>query len=250
MMVDEEIGQRVFEQVVDMWINPEIERRKESGRFPEDFALKGVQILMSLEGSPVEIRFNKEVKAILEAKINRGVAKGEAICYRDIDSIENIKLTDEDPNSAHITLLLMPGNQWKVSFDFRYNRKLVKDHIERAKEFYGSCEDNFEKKRWGPFYDNGFSCAELLAKSILLQIPDKDVLNGKGAQAHGERKKKFKGWAELGNVKMEFSSILSKLGSLRGSARYLDSDEFKLEDPQKILDVLGEMIEFAEKSID
>ena len=84
------------------------------------------------------------------------------------------------------------------------------------------------------------------AKGILLTLPDKKILEGKN---HKDRINKFDNWAKLGNVKIEFSTTLSTLSDLRDSARYLSSDKYKEENPNKIKTILKEMIDFTEKSI-
>ncbi len=227
----EEIGQRAFNQTMNIWIIPELERRKKEGRIDEKFILSKAQIVFSLDSGRNEIRFNEEVKAIIKFKVEN-----------DVDKIEKIELTDRDVNCAHITLLLFKNN-WIISFDFRYNKEKSKEHIQASKEFYESAKDNLKNQRLRPFFENAFASAELSAKSILLLLPDKKVLIGKN---HKDRISKFENWARLGNVKVEFSTTLSKLASLRGSARYLSSDDFKRENPKEIISTLKEMINFAD----
>ena len=107
--------------------------------------------------------------------------------------------------------------------------------------------DNLNKNRLRPFYENAFASAELSAKSVLLALPDKKILEGKN---HEDRVEKFKNWAKLGNVKIEFSTALSNLKDLRDSARYLSSEDYKKEDLNKIIRILKDMIDFVEKSIE
>ena len=242
---DETIKQRVFQQVMDIFIIPEIERRRKDGRIKEGVVISKMQIVSSLDTGKNEVRLNEEVKAIAIAKANKPIQKNEIVYEMDIDSIEKIELTDEDLNCGHITLLLFKNN-WTISFDFRYNKERVKAHIEASKEFYESAINSLDKDRLRPFYENAFASAELSAKSFLLTMPDKKILEGKN---HKDRITKFENHAKLGNVKMEFSTTLSSLSGLRDSARYLSSDKFKEEDPQKIKTIVKEMIVFAENSI-
>ena len=244
--MDDEIKQRVFQQVRDFWIIPEIEKRKNLNRLPNDFKLRGVQIIFSLDRGWNKVRLNEEVKAIARSKINRSIKKGETVYENDIDNIEKIELTDDDKNCAHITLLLFK-NSWIVSFDFRYNKNRVKEHIEASKEFYESAKDNLEKSRLRSFFECTFVSAELSAKAVLLTLPDKNILYGKN---HEDRIKQFKNWTELGNAPKEHYNILTKLKSLRPSARYLCSTEFKKENQSDIIKILEEMIKFAEKNIE
>ena len=237
-----QIAQRLFQQVMDVWILPEINERKHKNRIPDNFNLTCAQIIFSLDRGWTKVRLNKEVKAVAEVKTKVPKNKGELIYEHELDEIKSIKLTDDDQNSAHITLMLF-RNKWIISFDFRYNKRRIVNHIEAAKEFFESAKDNLSKNRLRPFFENSFACAELAAKAILLQLPDKTILHGKD---HDSRIKKFRNWADLGNVKPDYSTTLCKLNNLRSSARYLCSTEYKKEETSKIVETLEEMIRFAE----
>lgn len=243
--MDDEIKQKVFQQVMDIFIIPEIERRRKEGKIKEETIISKMQIVFSLGKGKNEIRLNKEVKAIIRGRATRDIQKGETVYERDIDSIEGIELTDEDINCGHITLLLFRNN-WIVSFDSRYNKEKVRNHIDASKEFYETAIDSLSKNRIRAFYENAFASAELSAISVLLILPSKEILE---CRNHKKRLSQFKDWANLGNVKMEFSTTLSGLSELRDSARYLHSDKYKEEDPDKIKNIIKDMIIFAEDSI-
>ena len=245
---DDETKQRVFQQVMDIFVNPEIERRRKEGTIKDGTLITKMQIVFNLDKGKNEIRLNEDVKAIVKGRATRDIQKGEAVYETDIDAIEDIELTDEDVNCGHITLLLFKNN-WIISFDFRYNKEKVREHIEASKEFYETATNSLENNRLRAFYENAFATAELSAKSILLLLPDKDILNDKSSKSHGKIKNKLNNWTNLGNVKMEFSTTLSKLRDLRDSARYVHSDKYKEEDPNKIKDIIKEMVVFAENSI-
>jgi len=240
-----DIAQKVFQQTVDLWINPELNKRKSLNQLPKEFTLEKAQIVFSLDRGWNKVRLNEEVKAIVKCKVNCSKNKGDLVYEQDIDKIESISLTEKDHNCAHITLLLFKCN-WIISFDFVYNKHRIKEHIEAAKEFFESAKDNLNKNRLRPFFENSFACAELSAKAVLLQLPDKMTLHGKN---HEARINKFKNWASLGNVKQEYSDVLEKLNRLRPSARYLCSTEFKKKKLQDIIPKLEGMINFAEKGI-
>lgn len=242
--MNEEIGQKVFQQVIDFWINPEIERRKKLGII-KDIILSKIQIVFSLEKGFTKVRFNDEVKAIAEVKANKRIAKGEIVTEDDVDAIKNIKLTNDDRNCAHITLLKFRNN-WIIAFDARYHQKLRADYIEASKEFYNSAMDNFEKGRLRAFYDNAFSSAELCVISILLSWLKKDIIDNK---KHHQRYSIFKNFTDLGNGKLVYSAVLKELSGIRKSARYLASNIYKQKDHDKIYSTLKELINFAEVSI-
>lgn len=239
--------QRLFQQTMDIWIIPEINKRKTENQLPKNFELKVAQIIFSLDRGWNKVRLNEEVKAIAicEKADSKKFTFGDLVYEHDVKNVKFIKLTDADPNCAHITLLSFKG-KWIISFDFRYNKKRIQKHIEAAKEFYESAKDDLSNNRLRPFFENSFACAELLAKAVLLQLPDKRVVHGK---SHDSRIKKFQNWADLGNVEITYSTTLSRLNSLRPSARYLCSTEFKNENPAEVLKILEEMINFAENII-
>src|SRR3989344_6661483 len=190
----EDIPQKVFSQVMELWILPEIDRRKKVNGLSPNFILTKAQVIFSQDRNTPCVRLNDKVRAIAKAKINRQILKGELLYEHDIDEIENIELTNKDSNAGHITLLLFK-NRWIISFDARYNKKRVKERLESAKEFYKSSKNNLENKRLRPFFENSFACAELLTEALLIQFFNKDFF-----KSHQSRFDKIKEWAELGNV--------------------------------------------------
>jgi len=239
MTFDNETRQRIFQQIIDIFVIPEIERRKKINKLPLDFKLERIQIIFSSKSGRNYVRLNKEVDAIIKCKANKPIKKGDIVYENDIDQIESVELTKGDLNYGHITLLAFKGN-WIVSFNFVYNKEEIKKHTEASKEFYESAKDNLENKRLRPFFENAFACAELFTKSILLSLPNKKFFEGKD---HRDKKEFLKNWANLGNVKIKFSTTLSKLYSLRSSARYISSDNYKKENAKEILSILEEMIQ-------
>lgn len=239
------MGQKVFQQVIDFWVNPEIEKRIKLGKIREGIELSKIQIVFSLERGFNKVRFNEEVKAIVEAKINRNIIKGEEVSEKDVEEINNLRLTDDDKNCGHITLLRFK-DKWIIAFDAIYHKRLSKDYIEASKEFYDSARDDLEKRRLRAFYDNSFSSAELCVISILLGWMNKDIIDNK---KHHQRYSVLKKFTDLGNGKAIYSETLKKLDGIRKSARYLGSNKYLNEDPNKLFLVLKEMIDFAERLI-
>lgn len=243
--MDEEIGKKVFQQVIDLWVNPEIERRRKLGKIKDGFILSKIQVVFSLERGFNKIRFNDEVKAMAEAKAKRDIKKGQIVTEENVEEIKNIKLTDDDKNCAHITLLKFRG-KWIIAFDARYHQKLRKEYLEASKEFYETAIDSLEKKRLRAFYDNAFSSAELCVISILLGWLKKDIIDNK---KHHQRYEVFKNFTSLGNGKAVYSDTLKELNGIRKSARYLASNDYLQRDFNKISSTLKELIDFAEKDI-
>lgn len=239
----ENIGQKIFSQAMELWISPEIEKRRKANRLPTNFKLRGAQVIFSKDRGINKVRLNNEIKAVGKVKINRDIIKGEKIYEHDVIEIGKSELTDRDPNVAHITMVLFKNN-WIISFDFRYNKKRVKDRLEASKEFYDSSKENLEKGRLRPFFENSFACAELLIEALLIQSFDKDSFKD-----HRSRLDKLDTWTKLGNINQKFFDKLKRLGKLRSSARYMRSTEFKSENPTDYLNSLKELYDLVEKSI-
>ena len=138
-------------------------------------------------------------------------------------------------------------NEWILAFDFRYNKDLAREHLRAAKEFYETAKLALSQDSIRPFIDNLFSAIELLAKSELLLMPDKDFYEKathKGIQC------RYNQHVNLGNAKVEYKSALNKLASLRNLARYLKS-ELRLgpNDEQEFLKTAMDMIDYIENRI-
>jgi len=210
---------KIINQMMEIWINPEIERRKKDGELDESFILWKAQIIFYPDGKKRKIRLNDEVKARVKAKLKSDITKniGDKISFDEIENILNIKLTDEDdPDCGHITFI-RNNNKCYLVFDARYNKGLSKTHISNAIQFYESAEFSLKSKNMSAFVDNLFSATELLAKSILLHIPDKQF---REKASHKSIKQRFNWYANLGNIELNYCELLNKLSSFRNSARY------------------------------
>ena len=228
---------RAFDQAIDIWINPEIEKRKKKGWIKDDFELKRAQIIFTPKKIP-RIKFNEKVKITANVKLNRGVIKGENIKESDLKTVEEF-IVDYPSNSGHITLFRFL-DRWIFIFNSLYNKGKIKNFIVASKEFYESAKDNLEKDRLRPFFENCWASAELSAACHFLSL-------GREYQNHDKTLEEFKNWSELDNVDRHHSDILIRLNKLRKSARYLHTDEFKKEVPKDFLDVVKKMIEEVEK---
>ena len=133
---DLEMSKRIFDQAMELWIQPELERREKMEELPPDFVLEKAQVVMNLN-KPIEVRFNNEVTLILEVKLKKGIApiqKGDSVLYSQIEKVVGSRLTEVDPNAAHLSLVRF-GKKWIILFDFRYNGEIVREHINLAGMF-------------------------------------------------------------------------------------------------------------------
>lgn len=95
----DDFGEVILGQALELWINPEIERRMAEGRVPEDFALVAAQIVFEV-GHTTAVRLNEEVRAVARFIAARAIAKGEDVMVDDLAGLEGVELTDEDPTPA------------------------------------------------------------------------------------------------------------------------------------------------------
>ena len=204
-MFNEEEKKRIFDQVMNLWAIPEIERRRNKGSIKDDFEIERVQVIFTLGKSP-EVKFNEEITIKAMARASRDLIKGEEVKYEDIDKIEKF-IVDHPSNSGHITLFRF-SKEWIIIFDARYNQEKIKELIRRSKDFYESAKSNLEKNRLIPFYENCWDSAKLSAICHYL------ALGGKN-EKHSVNIKNFTQWSELGNVDKKHAKILLELKDLR-----------------------------------
>jgi integrase len=69
----------------------------------------------------------------------RKIAAGEIVNLRDLGDIKGMRLTADDPNAGHLTVLLHK-DVWYLFFDFRYNAARIAEHIGLAREFIELAE--------------------------------------------------------------------------------------------------------------
>lgn len=239
-----EFNDNFFKHIAELYIDPEIKRRKDGNLLPNDFVLYAVQVVMNHD-APNEVRINDEVSAHVVGNFSKPFTDGEQVSIDDLESIADIQLTDRDPNAGHVTLLVHKG-QWVGRFDFRYNADRTRSHMTAAREFLDSAQFALQKKHLRSVTDNLFSATELMAKGLLL-MHDDSMLSGK---SHGVVHSRFNLWGHLGNTDPRYTSLLNKLASLRGPSRYLDK-EFHLspDEAKEMIDVAEDMFQDSQKRI-
>jgi hypothetical protein len=223
---DEETQVRAIQQAFDLWITPEIERRKAAGTWPNGTALTGAQILLPspLDNKPIEIRLNQEVRMLaqIEFAAPATVRPDDPVYEQDIAMIHEIaRLPDEDPNAGMLAFILVNGS-WHLFFDFRRDARRASKLLDLADEFAHASEESFSSGWLGPAYDNLFSAAELAARAQLLLFSFFPYGNRKD---HGAIRSKYQQWTRLGNMPLKTGKALKQLAKARLRARYLEHEE-------------------------
>lgn len=245
-MLDETTGVNLFNDVQEIWIKPELERRRKKGLLPDGFHLYAAQVITYTNKRDTEIRFNKEVKATLIGVASRTLHVNERISLEDgISEIKDIELSDDDdPNAAHLTIIKFK-DKYAIGFDFRYNKKMAVNRLNAAEQFYESAKLNYEKGLMRPFAENLFAAAELSATAQLLITADSEYTK---RQHHTGTMNRYSNFIDLGNYKIEYKDALLELKKLRRQARYVEQDFiFNEIDAKKYLRIIQEMVEVTKK---
>jgi len=214
--------QRTFDQVMSIFILPEVQKRQNEKKIPKPFNLFAAQIIFRQNKKPL-IRLNGETKVKFIAKVTKDtrIKKGIITPINKIEDIKKIELIEEDGNEAHITMIRVI-NSWKFTYDFRYNKQKARNIIEIAKEFSKSAKDDFNKKRWRPFIENLFLVTESLVKAELILHPIHPE-----AKTHNYWKSAYNKWYSYGNTEKEYKDLINELTKIRDHARYSEN-KFKI----------------------
>lgn len=238
--MDEEKGRRAFEQFIDLFFRPEIERRRAEGKPPERLMLTKAQVVFYADGRKPDVRLNDEVKAV--AKVNfkpgavAGKRPGDLIMADEIEDIAEVMLPDtDDPDAGHATFIQV-GGRWCMAFDFRYNKALSERHLSDAREFLEAARHCLDRSAWSAFADNLFSAAELAARALLLMLPDPKF---RSKATHKAIHARFNSFAKLGNVPPSGRAVFNKLSALRPPARY--GAKGIVLDPEEARTLLGDV---------
>jgi len=156
-MTSNEMGNRMFKQLMEIWIEPEIKQRKEAGTLPIPFTLNSAQIIFYIDERPTEVRINSDVRCKLyNIKYKPGIQKnsGDAVYENEIEEIGGMTLLDsEDLNCGHITLIKL-NNEYVIYFDLRYNKVRSRALIDKAKQFFEMAKISKENRYWSSFIED------------------------------------------------------------------------------------------------
>jgi uncharacterized protein (UPF0332 family) len=240
---------RTFEQIMEIWITPEVIRRQEAGLISRPYDLKAGQIILHADGRPNEVRLNDEVRALGKVKLKDGLnkSKGDPVYAHEIENYESFRLPDdEDPNCGHITIIRF-GDQWSLAFDAIYNKGIAAKHLSAARQFIAAAQQALESNSLRVFVDTCFSAAELTAKAILLTSP---IPGESHKMTHGRIHARYNLQAKFGNVDASHKDALNRLATLRGSARYLNNELHITDDDARVLiKAVEDAISFGEKRV-
>jgi hypothetical protein len=100
-----EFANNVFNNMHELFFNPEIATRKTLKLIPEDFTLVAAQAILFPDGRPHIVRLNSEVS--VEVKLKKGVDKDAPDFWPSSGDVEYVKLNEKEfLDCGHITLIL------------------------------------------------------------------------------------------------------------------------------------------------
>lgn len=216
--LNEEIGSEganfITKQAIDLWFQPELDRRKEAGLITDDFLVRAAQALFPPSGGAI-VRFNEEVHGIAQVRTARDVEKGGEVYESDLDGLVQFDLLEEDLDHGHFTML--KGEKgWAVTFNFLTKRATCAQQVHSAKGFLQAARMLSKDGFTGPAVDNLFSACELASKAHLLL----HHMLQKPVKTHGPIQSGINKWSKLGNVDADFVKLFNRLGQLRPGCRY------------------------------
>lgn len=233
-----EFGGNVFNQILELWVRPELERRGlEPSRPPS-------QALVILGGEQrLKVLLNDEFDWVAAVRATRPIAKGEAINRSDFSSLEALRPAVVDQDAGWIGYCTV-GTELFVAFDFRRNRRRAHALLARGREFQGAAQWALSQAALGPAIDSAFAAAELAVTAQLL------VFNHRAPRRHSARQAQWSGWTNLGNAPEGHARALAALGAARPAARYGEGP-LPLSATQigELIAQTGEMLDYAEAQV-
>jgi|SRR5580700_5392687 hypothetical protein len=225
-MNDETAYNRTLQQVIDLFINPEIKRRFDAGLIAKlPMALWGVQVILPGDGSEHKVRLNEELQGSMVAVTKPGVptAPGTPVALTDLAAIEKLVLSEPgDANASHITVVWL-GDKVFLSFDARRNRQVASALVKASEEFLEAARHAKDtSKSWSVLVDTLFSSLELSVKAFLWTVPW--GLKFKARMHHTEIRSTLSQFPTALNNMGGSAQALELLASERNTARYVHGE--------------------------
>lgn len=237
---DSEFASRVTDQMFDLFIFPEFQRRG----LPPDRASVRKALITLAPGAGASVDLNEEADLAFRADSTRAISAGQAMTTADIDpaSVAGLRPVTIDPDAGWVALADFPGLGVVVAFDFTRNRGTARRLLDKAADFHSQGEDALSAGRISPSLDLAFSAAELSVTAMMSLLPNEPT---RGRNKHGRRTAWFSQWTRLGNSPREFHQLLGRLAELRPRARYGDADPLTAEETGPLLADVRDLIDHA-----
>ena len=152
-MLDESGSLNLFNQIKQIWIDPELEKRKQAGKIKNGFTIDRVLIKMPQNKPPV-VQFNEECGwlAYVQKDHNSSFQKNDPVYIFQVKKIIDVEHPKIDDKPVAFIFLHMVKETWRIFFDLSPSR-------EKSNKF---------KKYW--------SMGKIIADSLQERIEEKTIL--------------------------------------------------------------------------
>lgn len=236
---DDGFSERVLDSFVEIFWEPEIQRRGGVEVTGPVYAALAVMV----PGEPVEVRFNDEVMVVAKAKPDSPTAPGDPVTADNLDDGDDFEPVDVDPNAGWVMWLVLPNGHQYARFDFSRNRARSLRLLELARSYMAAAQGALETLSLGPALENAMAAAELAITAQSYTFTTEAPASGGGRNSHSSRKHWTKVQAGLGNTTPDAHHTLVELGKVRPAARY---GEGELPPPARV----GELLTAVENLLD
>jgi len=231
-----EATEPLIEQIFELWVEPELNRR---GMSIDPVDIRKV-VVEFIPGRSVHVLVNDEADIVAEVRATRPIAAGEAITFADFDEIRAIRPFEVGPDSGWVCFAVI-GQSRIVAFDFRRNRQRARKLLALATQFLETAKDSERSARLHPAIECAYAAAELAVVAQMMVVghdePPRD---------HRERREWWSAWTKLGNAPQEHGRALADLAKRRAAARYGEGS-LRIRTPhlRRLLDEVENMIACA-----
>jgi hypothetical protein len=242
VLTDDKLAEALAEQILSLWVLPELQRRG----LPADRAQIQAALVVMHPHEGLRVLLNDEASVVFEVATTRPIRAGEAVTESDIGDVRRIRpdLITED---AAWALVVRVATALYVAFDFRRYRGTAKRLLALARQYLDTAYAAQSGGLAGPAIENAYAAAELAVKAQMLLY----LAPAKLVTRHDGRRDWITQWAAFGNAPPEHSSTLAQLGRLHPPARYGDSElEITSPDLAGILEAARQMVTHAEAAAD
>lgn len=167
-MLDREGVENLWKWVDSTYVQPEVERRRQSGQLLDDFKIRQFRILMPKEREAI-VQFNDEIDWIAEAKRGDGqeFTENAAVYIYELDRIESVEPPKVDGQRVAFIFFGWDGTQYRGCFDFSPNWP--------EEECVAKGLANDDQWTLSPFLTH-FLQGRIEERAVLLCIQHKEVL--------------------------------------------------------------------------
>ncbi len=236
--VNKDVGfGHTINQLIDLFVKAEMDKRGVKG-------FNAAVIEMFDDARNPIVHLDDDVQFRLEFKTKdkfdpSEVGKVKSVNLKDVKNITALE-DSLDPNSAKCYIIRWGEpvtTHWILSYDFRYNKKVAKEKLQRAEEFVRACKKIDPSTEFHVLIYLLWSALELILDVRLWLLP-----NHKPTQSHKDRRNKLERLSKnTGVLSTEFCNAFKCFSQHKDAARYAVGEVKKTKkfDEKRIKDTIA-----------